>query len=45
MRNLEGKRVLSQLIGTANQAINVQQLPSGIYFLEIGEGVLKVLVE
>lgn len=45
MTNIEGKSVLSQLIGTANQAINVQQLPSGIYFLQIGEGVQKVLVE
>jgi hypothetical protein len=45
MTNLEGKSVLSQLIGTANQAINVQQLPSGIYFLQIGEGVQKELVE
>lgn len=45
MRNIEGKRVLSQLIGTANQAINVYQLPAGIYFLQIGESVQKLLVE
>jgi hypothetical protein len=30
---------------TANQTINVQHLPAGIYFLQIGEGVQKVLVE
>jgi Concanavalin A-like lectin/glucanases superfamily/Secretion system C-terminal sorting domain len=45
MRNLEGKRVLSQLMLTANQAVNIQALPAGIYFLQIGEGVQKVLVE
>ncbi len=45
MRNLEGKRVLSQLMLTANQAVNIQALPAGIYFLQIGEGVHKVLVE
>jgi hypothetical protein len=45
MRNIEGKRVLSQLIGAANQAINVYQLPAGIYFLQIGESVQKLLVE
>jgi len=45
MRNIEGKRVLSQLMLTAHQAVNVQLLPSGIYFLQIGEGVQKVLVE
>jgi hypothetical protein len=45
MVNIEGKRVHSQWIGTTNQAINVQQLPSGIYFLRIGEGVQKLLVE
>lgn len=45
MRNLEGKRVLSQLMLTANQAVNVQTLPAGIYFLQIGEGVQKVLVQ
>jgi hypothetical protein len=30
---------------TANQAVNVQTLPAGIYFLQIGEGVQKVLVQ
>ncbi len=45
MRNLEGKRVLSQLMLTANQAVNIQALPAGIYFLQMGEGVQKVLVE
>jgi hypothetical protein len=43
--NIEGKQVLSELITTANHSVNVQALPAGIYFLQIGEGVHKVLVE
>lgn len=45
IRNVEGKRVHSIEMTTANQTINVQHLPAGIYFLQIGEGVQKVLVE
>jgi hypothetical protein len=45
MMNVEGKRVLSQLLKSSNQAINVQHLPAGVYFLEIGETVQKLLVE
>jgi len=45
MMNIEGKRVHSIEMTTANQTINVQHLPAGIYFLQIGEGVQKVLVE
>lgn len=45
MMNIEGKRVYSQWIDTTIQAINVQQLPSGLYFLRIGEGVQKMQVE
>jgi hypothetical protein len=45
MMNIEGKQVLSELITTANHSVNVQALPAGIYFLQIGEGVHKVLVE
>jgi hypothetical protein len=45
MMNVEGKRVLSQLLKSTNQAINVQHLPAGVYFLEIGETVQKLLVE
>lgn len=45
MMNIEGKRVLSQLLKSTNQAINVQHLPAGVYFLEIGETVQKLLVE
>ncbi len=45
MMNIEGKQVLSELITTANHSVNVQALPTGIYFLQIGEGVHKVLVE
>jgi hypothetical protein len=45
MMNIEGKQVLSELITTANHSVNVQALPAGIYFLQIGEGVQKVLVE
>ena len=43
--NIEGKRVLSQLLKSTNQAIDVQHLPAGVYFLEIGETVQKLLVE
>jgi hypothetical protein len=45
MMNIEGKRVHSIEMTTANQTINFQHLPAGIYFLQIGEGVQKVLVE
>lgn len=45
MMNIEGKQIHYQYIDTTSQAINVQQLPSGIYFLRIGEGVQKLLVE
>ncbi len=45
MMNVEGKRVLSQLLKSTNQAINVQHLPAGVYFLKIGETVQKLLVE
>jgi hypothetical protein len=45
MMNVEGKRVLSQLLKSTNQAIDVQHLPAGVYFLEIGETVQKLLVE
>ncbi|MEY4285948.1 MAG: hypothetical protein RL511_20 [Bacteroidota bacterium] len=43
--NIEGKRVLSQLLKSTNQAIDVQHLPTGVYFLEIGKTVQKLLVE
>jgi hypothetical protein len=45
MMNIEGKQIHYQYIDATSQAINVQQLPSGIYFLRIGEGVQKLLVE
>lgn len=45
MMNIEGKGVISPMISAVNQSINVQHLPSGIYFVKIGEGVQKLLVE
>ena len=45
MMNIEGKSVISPMISAVNQSINVQHLPSGIYFVKIGEAVQKLLVE
>jgi hypothetical protein len=45
MMNIEGKSVISPMISAVNQSINVQYLPSGIYFVKIGEAVQKLLVE
>lgn len=45
MMNIEGKSVISPMISAVNQSINVQYLPSGIYFVKIGEVVQKLLVE
>jgi hypothetical protein len=45
MMDIEGKSVISPMISAVNQSINVQHLPSGIYFVKIGEAVQKLLVE
>jgi hypothetical protein len=45
LMNIEGKSVISPMISAVNQSINVQYLPSGIYFVKIGEAVQKLLVE
>ena len=45
MMNIEGKSVIFPMISAVNQSINVQYLPSGIYFVKIGEAVQKLLVE
>jgi hypothetical protein len=45
MRNIEGKYLFSQNIMSATQSIHLENMPDGIYFIQIGEVVQKMVVE
>ncbi|MEY4804185.1 MAG: hypothetical protein RL331_704 [Bacteroidota bacterium] len=45
MIHLNGKRASAHLIATQTQSINVAHLPAGMYFVKVGEVVVKLEVE
>ena len=45
IRNVEGKCLLSQNIMSATQSIQLENMPGGIYFIQIGGVVQKLQVE
>ena len=45
MRNIEGKYLFSQNIMSATQSIHLENMPNGIYFIQIGGVVQKMVVE
>ena len=45
MRNVEGKKLFSQNMTAITQKIHLENMPAGIYFVQIGGVVKKLQVE